>query len=279
MVNSAFCYGGYLDWGGPWVFIYELSDPCSEKVWETLGKYKGVHVCVLTWPHSDISWVFINNLDLLREAVLLHDALRRLSHGFKDLEKQTTSGVRKLSDNTNVDTPFKNKPGGLTIIHRALLIRITKPTKTKIKFYFSAGNFAQERLHFLTAILQVKPTKGFQHIWKNMRCIAALTHTGLKSHWLKDAQRHRRWFQVKLRFKNETTVMWECESRPPPVPPQRSRNLPQQSQPSWTAGLSLFRCPGRWPSRHGPSLWPQLLGCPDSIFHSNNTKKKESSSD
>lgn len=54
-----------------------------------------VQVCVcvcLTWAHSDISGVFINDLDLLREAVLLHNALGCLGHGLEDLEQQTTSG-------------------------------------------------------------------------------------------------------------------------------------------------------------------------------------------
>lgn len=65
-------------------------------------------VCVcLTWPHSDISGVFINDLDLLREAVLLHNALGCLGHGLEDLEQVQWN---------NVNTAFKNKPSRLTII-------------------------------------------------------------------------------------------------------------------------------------------------------------------
>lgn len=74
-------------------------------------------VC-LTWPHSDISWVFINDFDLLGKAVLLHDALCCLSHGFENLEKANQG--QPSSNKTNVDAPFKNKRSGLTIIHWVL---------------------------------------------------------------------------------------------------------------------------------------------------------------
>ena len=42
----------------------------------------------LTWPHGDIGGVFVNNLDLFREAILPHNALCCLSHGLKNLQTQ-----------------------------------------------------------------------------------------------------------------------------------------------------------------------------------------------
>lgn len=48
--------------------------------------YESVLVVPLTWSHSDFSGVFVDNLDLFREAVLLHDATGCVSHGLKNLE-------------------------------------------------------------------------------------------------------------------------------------------------------------------------------------------------
>lgn len=53
----------------------------------------------LTWSHSDVCGVFVNNLDFVGEAVLLHDALRRLGHRLKNLQESITKLL------TDIKTP------------------------------------------------------------------------------------------------------------------------------------------------------------------------------